>query len=139
MFDARSCDEYVDLPDAIDPKFGEPCCSCCGSPLAGYSAQYRECGRCRNIYMATYSACVVCDYPAETRQEVLAASPFQGRFQNLSWYSYSIDKAARKLKLSYKLVDELSQIPGSSRPISAPLRYSPSIPRHPDWIRTPAN
>ena len=107
-----SCDEYVDLPDAIDPKFGEPCCSCCGSPLAGYSAQYRECGRCRGVYMATYAACVVCDYPAETRQEVLKASTHQGRFQNLAWYTYAIDKTARKLKLSYKLVDELSQIPG---------------------------
>jgi len=114
-----SCDEYVDLPDAIDPKFGEPCCACCGSPLAGYSSEYRECGRCRNVYMATYSACVVCDYPAETRQEVLAASSGQGRFQSPAWYAYTIDKAARSLKLSYKLVDELSQVPGVLAEIGA--------------------
>src|ERR1700685_4778893 len=62
--------------------------------------------------MAPSAACVVGDSPAETRQEVLAASPLQGRFQNVAWYSYAIDKAARKLKLTYKLVDELSQIPG---------------------------
>src|SRR5579871_628499 len=107
-----SCDEYVDLPDALDPKFGEPCCECCGAPLAGYSAQYRECGRCRNVYMSTFPACVICDYPAESRQEVLTNSARSGGFQNLAWYSYGIDKAARKLKLSYQLIDDLSQLPG---------------------------
>jgi DNA polymerase I len=103
-----NCEEYVELPDSMDPGFEEPLCNECGAQIPGYSSQYRICARCHGTFLRFYDTCISCAYPAGTRAEIMTTwvSSKNSMFHSPGWHAYSIDRQNRTVVFEYRLLSD---------------------------------